>query len=462
MREGKPERTGSLRRTLADFAASAWVLGCLMLGGASNAGVAGNACLQAMAVIIISWAVWRGYGRPLTRAERSLAVIFGLFASWVLITLLPLPPRLWSALPGRHDIVEGYKLLGMQLPWLPVSLAPDRTGRSALALLIPLATWLLMRRSGASGRARLLRLVVLFAGASAALGLAQLASGRASRLRPYEITNNDQLVGLFANANHFSMLMVALLPMIAASILAPAVSTSRKAPPSPWRGWQSAAVASAALCAIAVVMNGSKAGLLLAIPALAAFFILAPLFRSRGDKPRGGIVLGLVGAAIALTIVSGVGSGFMQGRIGSSAASRAEFASTTIAAARESSPVGAGMGTFPAIYAMKTKQLVSGSEWVNHAHNDWAELALELGVPGVIAAFAFLFWLLHQTIIVWRRVRWDGSTRSAAAATVALWLLIVHSLVDYPLRTAAIAAIAAMAATLVAREPDVSSGDSDG
>ena len=42
-----------------------------------------------------------------------------------MIDIVPLPPELWTALPGRSEIVANYRLLGVPLPWLPLSLAPE-------------------------------------------------------------------------------------------------------------------------------------------------------------------------------------------------------------------------------------------------------------------------------------------------------------------------------------------------
>ena len=53
--------------------------------------------------------------------------------------LVPLPPELWTALPGRDHVREGYALLGQPLPWMPISLAPFDTVASALWLQF--ASW---------------------------------------------------------------------------------------------------------------------------------------------------------------------------------------------------------------------------------------------------------------------------------------------------------------------------------
>lgn len=63
---------------------------------------------------------------------------------------------------------------------------------------------------------------------------------------------------------------------------------------------------------------------------------------------------------------------------------------------------GMGMNNFrrlgPQLYPYATIQI--GSE-VPHAHNNWLQIALDLGVPGLIAYLAFLFGLLGMTWQIW-------------------------------------------------------------
>ena len=78
--------------------------------------------------------------------------------------------------------------------------------------------------------------------------------------------------------------------------------------------------------------------------------------------------------------------------------------------------------------------------WVNHAHNDYLELLLETGLPGLLLMLAFLGWFVLQTARVWRS---PFASLFAKAATIAAAAILVHSIVDYPLRTASIVAILA-------------------
>jgi O-antigen ligase len=110
-------------------------------------------------------------------------------------------------------------------------------------------------------------------------------------------------------------------------------------------------------------------------------------------------------------------------------------------------PFGSGLGSFLRVYRTYESPDTVGNEYVVHAHNDYVELALELGVAGLILMILFLAWWLISALAIWRGGRGGAFAR---AATIASAAILVHSLVDFPLRTAAIAACFAMCLALMA------------
>ena len=87
---------------------------------------------------------------------------------------------------------------------------------------------------------------------------------------------------------------------------------------------------------------------------------------------------------------------------------------------------------------------------MNHAHNDYLELALETGLPGILLLIAFLAWWCWQAAAVWRS---PSSNHLAKAATIASAAIMAHSIVDYPLRTSAIAALFATCLVFMSQNP---------
>jgi len=72
---------------------------------------------------------------------------------------------------------------------------------------------------------------------------------------------------------------------------------------------------------------------------------------------------------------------------------------------------------------------------------------LETGLFGLLLVLLFLYWWCRRTITVWRA---EDRNYFACAATIASGAILAHSIVDYPLRTAAISAIFAACCALMA------------
>src|SRR5262245_52219862 len=122
---------------------------CLVLGGASAAGYPANMLLQLAAIPIIAWSLLVERNAPLPRVARQLLILTAAMLALILVQLVPLPSGLWSVLPGRGEASAGFALLGEPLPWLGISLTPDRTLAAALWLLPSLAILVAMVRAGA-------------------------------------------------------------------------------------------------------------------------------------------------------------------------------------------------------------------------------------------------------------------------------------------------------------------------
>jgi O-antigen ligase len=120
-------------------------------------------------------------------------------------------------------------------------------------------------------------------------------------------------------------------------------------------------------------------------------------------------------------------------------------------------PFGAGVGTFVPVYQLfETPQLYIAQAHINRAHNDLAELALESGVFGVIVLFGLVIWWLRRGGRVWRRslpAQREIDLLLPRAASIMIFVPLLHSLVDYPLRTAAIGALVAVGSALLLTPP---------
>ena len=416
---------------------------CLLLGGASAAGFESNMLLQLLAVPIIALALFVEHGSPLTGPARQLIALLILALALIVIQLTPLPPDLWAGLPGRRQIAEGYAMLGLPLPWLPLSLAPQRTIAAALWLVPAAASLLAMLRFEQLRSSWLAWTIIGVTLVSVVIGALQTAGGEGSPWYFYQITNPGVGVGFFANANHLATLLVSTIPFLAALYLNYRSRGSR----------QKDSLATVLLVGalmvvfVGIAVNRSLAGIGLAVPVLAASGLM--IFSRKRRLPRWwAAVLALLAlGSVALAFSAPFGNNLTSEESRVSSESRYTSFSIGLRAAREFMPVGSGIGTFVEIYPTYENPATVTRVYMNHVHGDYIELALETGVLGLALIALFLLWWVRRAVAIWGS---DQPNHFARAATVASAAMLAHSLVDYPLRTAALSTLFAVCCGLMA------------
>jgi hypothetical protein len=433
-----------LARVIGNYLAPAYLLLCLLLGGASAAGFLANGLLQVVGILCVLTVILCDALPGLARPARQLFLLIGAAGALLLLELVPLPPFLWRLLPGRDVAAQGFDLLGQGAPWLPISMSPNGT-LAALSALVPiLAMITLIFASSGYGRLYSVYVLVTVAAASIFLGIFQKMQGPDSPYYIYEITNRGGVVGLFANRNHLATLLLTAIPFLSAL----AISPKRKSQQELKVGRLMITGCVGLLLTVGVVVIRSSAGWMLLAPALiagAAIYIRG----EQGKVPRSliqvGTVIGLlcvVAAVVAPIKLNDLGDKLS----GIDPHMRNQSIRTTAAAAFDYLPFGSGGGTFAHVYPAYENAEGASLEYLNHAHDDYVEVFLEHGLPGVaLIAAAILFWL-SQARRLWRQGQGEALAR---ASFVAIGIMFAHSLVDYPLRTAAIAAVAGLAAALM-------------
>lgn len=408
--------------------APAYLLACLLLGGASAQGFAANLLLQLAAIPLIVWALWRLVQDSPSLQLRIPLLLLALFVTIALVQLIPLPPGVWTLLPGRGDVVRGYGLLDVPLPWLPLTLAPASTLAAILWLLPAFAGFLLVIVLGAF-RGRWIAAVILAVTlVSVALGAVQVLGGAGAYL--YEKTSFGAGVGFFSNANHNATLILTCIPFIAAlqtALLKRASARSISA-------IRLLIAASYSVLLIGVLINGSLAGIGLTVPVT---LITWMVFGRQRPALRGPLIAGTALASIAALLVIVIGP-FGNNLIGEQKenveGSRQRVFAVSARAAANYFPFGSGTGTFQSVYRTMEPLSSINRTYRNHVHNDWLELLLETGIAGAAVAILFLLWWGSRLRAIWNA---DEPDRIAQAAAIATAAIMLHSLVDYPLRTAA-------------------------
>ena len=432
---------------IREAAVPAYLFGCLILGGSSQ-GIWANMLLQLVGLGLIAWAALTPIEDRVPRGQRQLLALVILGLAVAALQLIPLPSAMWEPLGPRRLLADGYKILGMPIPSLPLSVAPYDSLTAVLALIPAIAVIASTIRLGCRP---VLLVVALIAGTVAGilLGALQVSSPDplASPWYLYADTNNGVATGFFANANHMAILLVITLPFLAA-ILASAGARGRNV--QRYSAVVALAVGIGLVVAVGIALNGSLAGYGLAVPVLVASAIIVLPGRYpaiRWLAPVAGILLiGVVGW-LATTPLSS--RSVLEANAATSVTSRQEILATSMKATRKFMPLGSGIGTFRRVYALyEDHDRLDPTTYVNHAHNDYLELALETGVPGIAVLALFLLWWAKAAWRAWRARDPDPFARAASVASAAI---LLHSVVDFPLRTAAVSACFALCLALLVR-----------
>jgi O-antigen ligase len=297
-------------------------------------------------------------------------------------------------------------------------------------------------------RRRLGVTILVLAVVSIILGVLQLLGGSASPLRLYQVTTSDSPVGVFANINHQVSFILCALPF-AAVVAAEFASGSDRSKRS---GGLIMALAFALFLTAGIALCGSVAGYALFVPSAFASLLIYRRATVGRLSALWKAALGLlVTLFIGLAILGPVSQQSLSSKFSAAPDSRRHIAATTAEAITDSFPIGTGLGTFADVYRHYEDPQRVTREYTNRAHNDYLELALETGFVGVLTTILFVFWWLRRSITAWRSEA--AGTHLARAGSLVIGIVLLHSLVDYPIRTSAIAAVFAVACAFLVPSP---------
>lgn len=414
----------------------------VVFGGASRDHALRLALVELAALPLLVIAGGRLIESGLWRHHRFALALAGSVAAIPLIQLIPVPPMIWTGLPGRDQMVLALQLADLQPGWNPLTLAPEATWRSVLALVPPLAMFLAILSAPQRLGPHLVRLALLAAVVSMLLGAAQLASG-SERLYPWATTSAGSINGFFANRNHLASLLLMMLPF--AMVLGAAGLRRRDSSRLPL--WLAALFVGLVIITLAAVR--SRAGITLFAPVMTISLLAAWIASGRG-RPAPALLV-LVGVtAVALTAAIAVTLPQILARFDTQAATDGRFDRWPIVAAAAESylPLGSGIGSFDAVYRSVEPLEQLDASFFNQAHNEYLETWLETGWLGAALIGAFLTWYGLRAWAAWRAR--SSSTRDLQrAATIGIGAVLLHSVGDYPLRTVTMAVIFAICCAIL-------------
>jgi hypothetical protein len=435
-------RWSRVRRQAVRLLVPAFLALALLLGGSSVPDTVGRAWLTVTAIILLMASLPLIIRPVWTPAALAGAGLVAAWLVWILLQLIPLPAILWGQLGGRDEVATGLSLLAMpEATAMPVSLSPEQSWNSLYGFLPPIAALALIGGLGwRKSIAQLNWAIPLFGAASAALGLAQVLSEGDTALYFHAFTNRGLPVGFFANVNHQACFLLMCLPFIAALI----GEASDE--------WQSGDADYGRVMAIGVLglfvlvgilAAGSVAGYSLLLPVL-IFCILLVRSPGQGKARLASPILIITSTILGALLVgfSPVLDGLGVTSFEETEMSRLGMWKVTTRIAADHWVAGTGLGSFSDVYRLYENPETVTEKFANHAHNDYLQTIVEFGLPGLLLIVAGLGLAGYLFVRVWLR-RGDSNARLKRAAATAIFVVLLHSVVDYPGRTPAIATLSA-------------------
>jgi hypothetical protein len=428
-------------------------------------GASGPVLFWAAAALLVAAPLYRGGNRPLallvlesvalaalvalafSRPAREAFAIRSAPLRWAiailvavpLLQLVPLPYALWSALPGRVAYAAVLEGAGLDGGWRALSIHARATEYSWLALLPCVAIFLV---ASSLGRRQVRTLVMVFVGvaiAEAVLGVLQTGAGRDSILQLGNRFAGAGATGTYVNRNHFGGLMAMALPMLVA-LWASETLPARDASGEILRAHPRHADArlarrlawslAVALALAALLFSRSRAAIgfgLLAFGATSLALVWG------AATPRVRVALGVV-AAVAFLLAAYAGltpivERFSPDDLSLGYEGRLKLAAAATAAGLDFLPFGSGLGTFADVFQRYQGEGLVG--YVDHAHNDYAEAFVELGVAGLAAILLMVVAVLARWGAIARGVVSRTLGPLQAAAGFSVMALALHGAFDF-------------------------------
>ncbi len=417
----------------------------IALGGGGTVNPQTELILQVLtAIVLIPLFASPRWQKGLGHVPLAIRLLAGLVLVLPVLHLVPLPPSIWQGLPGREIERQSLALIGAENTWMPLSMAPARTFASLLAMICPVLLMMQVSRLSVRGRNWLCITIIGAGVVSLLLGALQLSHTAGWNWSPYSHISEGYLVGFQANRNaQADFLLYAMLAL--GVVVATRLSDGRHHALT-WAVFLFLFIS----FLIGLLMTGSRTGIALILPTLATLgLMLWPTLQNRKAALLwlGGIFGVVITGAAAVSQLQSVQK--VADRFFLTKEARWDLWSDTWFAIQQVWPYGSGIGTIvPMLEAAEQLDVVDTTRPVR-AHNDWLEWYMEAGVPGliVLGIIAILLCALAARGLM-TSFRPNGNVGRRAQVLFGCGVMVIcalHSVMDYPLRSMALAALTAMA-----------------
>jgi O-antigen ligase len=384
----------------------------------------------------------RGVGsREWWRAGVVPAALVGVVA----LQLVPFPARVLGWLRPGEAAWNVDSPDGAETDFSVLSIAPHNTRAQLIVLVCCVIGYFFARRLGQErgSRRRLVAWLLILGTFEAVYGLVQYLSGWQRIFVYAKKYNLEEATGTYINRNHCAGFLEMVIPFGLALVLyehskslslrqgrsgvgVKAVIAGESLPRMGLR-----------LFALIVMIAGllfsrSRMGI---VAGACSLVLMAAVW---GLQRRAGLwIAGLVMACVAILVLwIGAGSAFgrfgsIGNEFGSAEESRLSIWRGTARLIGGHPLLGSGLGTFP--LAFTAVQSTFLGKFVNHAHNDYLEIASDVGIPAAILLFGSIVSLLRRVAktVTFAEGRFEKAVALGCLGSIVAILL--HSLTDFNL-----------------------------
>ena len=354
----------------------------------------------------------------------------------VLLQLCPFPAS-W------FQIAEGKPWDG-SAHFARLTIEPFATRAHFLTLLTCIIAFILayIVSQDARRKRHLVVAIVALGSFEALYGLAQYLTGFQRIFTYVKKYDLQEATGTYINRNHYAAVLEMVLPLALALALhefgklgkrqPEVLSKLRRLAARPNLQKSTFWLFIASLLFAALIYSRSRMGIISASTSLLVMFGILRFNR------KAGLPLCAAFLILSVSLAVWIGPGPIVDRFqgvpqeyAQSDHSRLSIWRDTVALIRQHPWLGTGFGTFPIAYtAVQTTFL---GRFVNHAHNDYLELASDLGIPTALGLLVSVVWLLARAVQISRTSEDHFDRFLALGCAGGIVALLLHSLADFNL-----------------------------
>jgi|ERR1700722_13058919 len=372
-------------------------------------------------------------------SSKRILLVPSVLAGIVLLQLCPLPNTLLHRFAGREisetDTHAGY-----------LSFEPYATRTHFLILLTCFIAFFFAQVVSQDRRRQqfFIDALIVLGTFEAFYGLVQYLSGWQQIFAYVKKFDIEEATGTYINRNHYAGFLEMILPFGLAFVFyeyarlrgdrGSKANLGRLMAKSEVQRLFLFLAVSVVLCA-ALVFSRSRMGILAAASSILIIFALVAISRFHG---RMGSLLAAAFIVLSVCLAIWIGPGPIVSRFQTvneeyslGGQSRISMWRDALPLIKEHPLLGTGLGTFPVAYTGGQTSFLG--QFVNHAHNDYLEIASDLGLPAALILFGSVLFVLARAIRSFFSAERDFERIVALGCAGSIIAILLHSFADFNL-----------------------------